>query len=208
MKKKQKNRSRQWLRARDRDQYIRQARQSHYRSRAVYKLREIDQKDNLIKPGDHIVDLGSAPGAWSQYAHERVGAAGRVIAVDMLPMETIPGVLFIPGDFTEEATTRACLKQLGQRGADLVISDMAPNISGIRSTDQAGSMALAELLYHFCLEALKPGGHLLVKLFEGDGVRRYRQLLRGHFERVVARKPDASRDNSREFYILASTYAL
>ncbi len=200
--------SKKWLQEQNRDQYVKQARQSHYRSRAVYKLQEIDQKDKLIKPGSCVVDLGSAPGSWSQYVSERIGTNGHVIAVDILPMDLIEGVEFIQGDFTEEVIEKACLDQVGGRTVDLVISDMAPNLTGIRTTDQARSMALAELVYDFCRKVLKPGGDLLIKLFEGAGTQEYRQLLKEHFSKVMTRKPGASRDKSREFYVLARSYRL
>ena len=200
--------NKQWLHSQNKDLYVRQARQSHYRSRAVYKLQEIDQKDRLIKPDYCVVDLGSAPGSWSQYASERIGPNGRVIAVDILPMEPIDRVLYISGDFTDEAVEKECLGHIGKQGADLVISDMAPNLTGIRTTDQARSMALAELVHDFCHQALKPGGDLLIKLFEGVGTNEYRQLLKEHFVKVMTRKPGASRDHSREFYVLARSYRL
>lgn len=200
--------NKQWLHQQNKDQYVKQARESHYRSRAVYKLQEIDKKDKLIKPDYCVVDLGSAPGSWSQYASERIGVNGRVIAVDILPMEPIDGVFFIPGDFTEEAVEKACLGHIGKQGANLVISDMAPNLTGIRTTDQSRSMALAELVYDFCHQVLKPGGDMLIKLFEGAGTSEYRQLLKEHFAKVVTRKPGASRDQSREFYVLARSYRL
>lgn len=197
-----------WVHTQNKDQYVKQARLSHYRSRAVYKLQEIDQKDKLIKPDYCVVDLGSAPGSWSQYASERIGAKGRVIAVDILPMEPIDRVLFNLGDFTDETVEKRCLEQIGEKGADLVISDIAPNLTGIRVTDQARSMALAEIVYDFCHQALKPGGDLLIKLFEGAGTSEYRQLLKKHFAKVMTRKPGASRDKSREFYVLARSYRL
>jgi 23S rRNA (uridine2552-2'-O)-methyltransferase len=200
--------SKEWVQTQNKDPYVKQARESHYRSRAVYKLQEIDQKDKLIKPNYCVVDLGSAPGSWSQYASERIGANGRVIAVDILSMEPIKGVSFTQGDFTDEAVEKGFLEQIGEKGADLVISDMAPNLTGIRVTDQARSMAMAELIYDFCHQALKPGGDLLIKLFEGAGTNEYRQLLREHFDKVMTRKPGASRDKSREFYILARSYRL
>jgi len=200
--------NKQWLHSQNKDQYVKQARLSHYRSRAVYKLQEIDQKDRLLKPNYCVVDLGSAPGSWSQYASERIVPDGRVIAVDLLPMEPIDQVLFISGDFTDEAVEKECLGQIGEQGADLVISDMAPNLTGIRTTDQSRSMALAELVHGFCHQALKPGGDLLIKMFEGVGTSEYRQLLKEHFVKVLTRKPGASRDNSREFYVLARSYRL
>jgi 23S rRNA (uridine2552-2'-O)-methyltransferase len=197
-----------WLHKQNKDQYVKQARESHYRSRAIYKLQEIDQKDKLIKPEDCVVDLGSAPGSWSQYASERIGAKGRVVAVDILPMEPVDRVLFTLGDFTDEAVEKTLLEQIGEKKAALVISDMAPNLTGIRITDQARSIGLAEIVYDFCHQALKPGGDLLIKLFEGAGTSEYRQLLKEGFSKVMTRKPGASRDKSREFYILARSYRL
>ena len=206
MSKKSSNKN--WLQRQNKDQYVKQARDSHYRSRAVYKLQEIDQKDKLIKPGFRVVDLGSAPGSWSQYVSEKIGANGQLVAVDILPMDPIDNVKFIEGDFTESDIEKVCLEQIGEQGADLVISDMAPNLTGIRATDQARSMGLAELVYEFCQNALKPGGDLLIKLFEGEGSHEFRQLLRKKFVKVMTRKPGASRDNSREFYVLARSYEL
>ncbi len=200
--------NKQWLHAQNKDQYVKQARDSHYRSRAIYKLQEIDQKDKLIKPNTCVVDLGSAPGSWSQYASEQVKANGRVISVDILPMDPIERVLFVLGDFTDEAVENACIGHIGKQGADLVISDMAPNLTGIRITDQARSLALAELVYDFCDQVLKPGGDLVIKLFEGAGTDEYRRLLKERFAKVMTRKPDASRDQSREFYVLARSYRL
>lgn len=200
--------NKQWLHAQNKDQYVKQARDSHYRSRAIYKLQEIDQKDKLIKPNACVVDLGSAPGSWSQYASEQVKANGRVISVDILPMDPIERVLFILGDFTDGAVENECIGHIGKQGADLVISDMAPNLTGIRITDQARSLALAELVYDFCHQVLKPGGDLVIKLFEGAGTDEYRRLLKERFAKVMTRKPDASRDQSREFYVLARSYRL
>ncbi len=204
-----KNKSNQhWLKAQNKDRYVQQAKAAHYRSRAVYKLQEIDQQDKLIRPHDCVVDLGAAPGSWSQYASQKVGQDGRVIAVDRLPMKSVYGVSFILGDFADEAVATICIAQIGNQAADLVISDMAPNITGIRASDQANSMALAELVYNFCNRVLKPGGHLLVKLFEGAGTKEYRQLLKQHFAKIMIRKPRASRAHSREFYLLAHCYHL
>lgn len=194
---------RQWLRARRQDPYCQRARQSHYRSRAVYKLQQIDHKVRLFQAGQRVIDLGAAPGGWSQYARERIGPRGRVLAVDIRPMRALDGVLFIAGDFGDEAVQQVCLEQLGGPGADLVISDMAPNLTGIRATDQARGMALAEAAYDFCRPALKPGGGLLVKLFEGTGAHEYRRRLKEHFAEIRVLKPEASRVRSREYYVLA-----
>ena len=200
--------SKEWVQKQNNAPYVKQARESHYRSRAIYKLQEINEKDDLIKPGYCVVDLGSAPGSWSQYAAEKIGAKGRVVAVDILPMDPIKDVVFTQGDFTENEVEQAFLEQVGNQKADLVISDMAPNLTGIRVTDQAKSMAMAELVHDFALKVLKPGGDLLIKVFEGAGTNEFRQLLREHFSKVMTRKPGASRDKSREFYILARSYKL
>ena len=198
--------SKQWLQRQNRDPFVKQARSSEYRSRAVYKLQEIDQKDRLLCPGQVVVDLGAAPGSWSQYASHQVGPHGRVLAVDLLPLEPIDNVLFIKGDFSEDAIYQRCLGELPGQVADLVISDMAPNLTGIRATDQARSMYLAELVMDFALEVLKQEGSLLVKMFQGQGVDEYSRALRQHFRNVRVRKPVASKDKSREFYILARGY--
>lgn len=200
--------SKHWLQRQEKDPYVRKARQSHYRSRAAYKLAEIDKKDHLFRPRQTVIDLGAAPGSWSQYAADRIGDQGRVIAIDILPLEPIDNVLFIQGDFTEQVVYEGCLARLGGRCCDLVISDLAPNLSGIRATDQAASLYLAELARDLALEVLKPGGHLLVKVFQGEGIDVFRQSLREHFAKIVTRKPGASRDNSREFYVLARSYRL
>lgn len=197
-----------WLQAHRRDQFVKRARDSRYRSRAVYKLQEIDQRDHLLKPGQTVVDLGAAPGGWSQYAAERMGGTGKVIAVDILAMEPVNDVVFIQGDFSGENTVNACLAALGGGRADLVICDMAPNLTGIRSTDQARSLGLAELALDFARQVLRPGGDLLVKLFQGEGIDAFKRELRTHFQKVMVRKPQASRSSSREFYILARGYGV
>ena len=200
--------SKRWLQEHDRDVYVKQARQTQYRSRAVYKLMEIDKQDQLFRPGQTVIDLGAAPGSWSQYAAERTGSNGTVIAVDILPVQPMDNVIIVHGDFTEQKTVDECLERLDGRQADLVISDMAPNISGIRTTDQARSMYLAELTYDFASNVLKQGGDMLVKLFQGSGTDPYRQQLVDIFQRVKYRKPKASKDSSREFYILAQGYTV
>ena len=200
--------SKRWLQTQNKDLYVKKARKLDFRSRAIYKLQEIDKKDQLIKPNYCVVDLGSSPGSWSQYLSGIIDSSGRIIAIDILPMNPIEQVLFISGDFTDEIIQKQCLKEVGEYGADLVISDMAPNLTGIRVTDQSRNMAIAELVYDFSTQILKPGGDLLVKLFEGDGTYEYRQLLKEKFAKVLVRKPKASRDQSREFYILARSYVL
>ena len=200
--------SKRWLQTQNKDLYVKKARKLDFRSRAIYKLQEIDEKDQLIKPNYCVVDLGSSPGGWSQYLSGIIDSSGRIIAIDILPMNPIEQVLFISGDFTDEIIQKQCLKEVGEYGADLVISDMAPNLTGIRVTDQSRNMAIAELVYDFSTQILKPGGDLLVKLFEGDGTQEYRQLLKEKFAKVLVRKPKASRDQSREFYVLARSYVL
>jgi len=200
--------SKRWLQQQSKDLYVKKAQQSHYRTRAVYKLIEIDQKDQLISQGQTVVDLGAAPGSWSQYVSEQVGAQGKVIAIDILPIKPIDNVLFLKGDFTEQTVYDQCLKLLQGRNVDLVISDMAPNLSGIKSRDQARSMMLAELTSEFACKVLKPGGSMLTKVFQGEGVDIFRKDLKQHFQKIVTRKPAASRGHSREFYVLARTFAL
>jgi len=197
-----------WLARHQKDPYVKQAQQSHYRSRAVYKLIEIDEKDRLFRQGQTIIDLGAAPGSWSQYVSEKIGHQGRLIAIDILPMDPIANTLFIKGDFTEQPVVTQCLQAINHGKADLVISDMAPNLSGIRAMDQAHSLYLAELSFELAKSVLKQGGDMLVKLFEGEGTDRYRHELKEHFEKVIVRKPKASRDGSREFYVLARTFRL
>ena len=195
--------SKRWLRDHERDPYVRKARRSKYRSRAAYKLQEIDQRDRLFRPGQLVVDLGAAPGSWSQYAASRIGPRGRVVAVDLLPMAPVNHVQIIEGDFGDVAIAARCLEALRGRKADLVISDMAPNLSGVRATDQARSMQLAELALEFATQVLAPGGDLLLKLFQGSGADEFRKELVEHFQRVIVRKPAASKSESREFYVLA-----
>lgn len=194
--------TRAWYQAHVKDTYVRQAQQDGYRSRAVYKLKEIDEKDQLFKPGQTVVDLGAAPGGWSEFARERMGASGRIVALDLLPMAPVAGVEFIQGDFTETAILEQVLAVVGTRSADLVISDMAPNLSGIASADQAGAIYLAELALDFADKALAPGGVLLVKTFQGEGFPELRQAMLTRFKRVLSRKPKASRPQSREIYLL------
>lgn len=195
--------SKAWMREHVTDLYVRQAKHEGYRSRAAYKLQEIDARDRLLKPGMTVVDLGAAPGGWSQVAAVKVGPGGGVIAVDLLAMRPVKGVTFVQGDFREDAVLRQVEQVLGARLADLVISDMAPNISGIGVIDQARSAHLAELASEFCRTHLKPGGALLVKAFQGAGFDELLAALRSTFSRVVVRKPKASRDRSSEVYLLA-----
>jgi 23S rRNA (uridine2552-2'-O)-methyltransferase len=195
--------SKAWMREHVTDLHVRRAKQEGYRSRAAYKLRELAERDRLIRPGMTVVDLGAAPGGWAQVAAELVGAKGRVLAVDILDMAALPGVTFIRGDLREEQTLQALEAALGGRRVDLVLSDMAPNITGIGMVDQARAAQLAELALEFALKWLKPGGNLLVKTFQGEAAERLRERLRRRFRQVVARKPEASRGRSSEIYLLA-----
>jgi 23S rRNA (uridine2552-2'-O)-methyltransferase len=190
-----------WLQRHVTDPYVKRARKEGYRSRAAFKLAEIDERERLFRPGMTVVDLGAAPGGWSQYAHGRVGADGRVIALDVLPMEEIPGIEFIHGDFTEEPVLHLLEERLGSGQIDLVISDMAPNISGITVSDQARSVYLAELALDFADKHLKRGGGFLVKTFQGEGFPAFLKAMQGRFGKVVTRKPKASRAESREIYL-------
>jgi 23S rRNA (uridine2552-2'-O)-methyltransferase len=195
--------SRAWMREHVSDPFVKRAKREGYRSRAAFKLQEIIERDRLVKPGMVVVDLGAAPGGWCQVVAPLLGANGRLLALDLLPMEPIPGVTFIQGDFREEEALRAMERALGGRQVDLVLSDMAPNISGISAADQARSAHLVELAVDFARAHLKPGGALLVKAFHGAGMDELRKTMTRVFESVVVRKPRASRDRSSEFYLLA-----
>jgi len=195
-----------WLAEHFNDEFVKRARKEGYRSRAVYKLQEIDARDRLLKPGMIVVDLGAAPGAWSQYLVERVGRTGRVIALDILPMEALPGVEVLQGDFTEDATLKTLLDALGGRPVDLVISDMSPNISGVDIADKARAMYLAELAVDFAAQVLKPGGVFLMKVFQGSGFSELYKGIQEKFTRVASRKPKASRARSAEIYVLATGF--
>ncbi len=193
-----------WMREHVSDPYVKKAKADGYRSRAAYKLLEIDRKDRLFAPAQLVVDLGAAPGSWSQVAAARVGAKGRVVAVDLLPLEPLPGVKFVQGDFREQAVLDALLLALGADKADLVICDLAPNISGIGVSDQARAMHLAELALDFARERLKPGGSLLVKVFQGADFAEFLAAMRQAFAKVASRKPEASRGRSSEMYLLGT----
>jgi 23S rRNA (uridine2552-2'-O)-methyltransferase len=194
--------SKAWLTEHVHDHYVHQAQKDGYRSRAAYKLLEINDKDKLIRPGTVLADLGSAPGSWSQVAAQIVGDKGKVFALDILPMDPLPGVDFIQGDFREQEVLDEFVRLLGGRELDLVISDMAPNISGMSAIDQARSFHLTELALEFAREHLKPGGHFLVKVFQGSEFQDYLKAMRELFGEVVSRKPKASRDRSNEIYLL------
>jgi 23S rRNA (uridine2552-2'-O)-methyltransferase len=194
---------RTWMQQHVADPYVRKAKALGYRSRAAFKLAEIDRADRLFAPGQRVVDLGAAPGGWSQVAGARVGPGGRVIAVDLLELEPLPAVTVIRGDFTDEAVLREVERTLGGERVDLVLSDMSPNLSGVAASDQARSIHLCELAVDFGLAHLQPGGSLLVKAFQGAGFPAFLQRLRASFERVASRKPGASRSRSSEMYLLA-----
>lgn len=191
--------SKAWMIEHLNDPYVKQAKAQGYRSRAAFKLEEIDQKDKLIRSGNWLVDLGAAPGGWSQFARRK---DAHVIAIDILPMEPIVGVQFIQGDFTEQSTLAALELVLKNRQLDLVICDMAPNISGVSSADQAKSLYLCELALDFAKGWLKPEGDFLVKAFQGEGFPEFLAAMRTDFKQVLSRKPKASRDRSNEVYLL------
>ena len=196
--------SKQWMREHVNDPYVQLAQKEGYRSRAAYKLLEIDAKDHLLNPGTVVVDLGATPGGWSQVAAAKVGRSGKVIALDLLPLDPLPGVDFIRGDFREAAVLEQLEDLLHGKPVGLVISDMAPNISGVASADQARAMHLAELALEFALEHLTDDGSFLVKVFQGAGFEDFLKLMRSRFAKVVTRKPRASRDRSSEQYLLGS----
>ena len=198
--------SQQWLKRHFDDPYVKEAQKAGYRSRAVFKLLEIQEKDRILKPGQVVVDLGAAPGGWSQVAEPIVGKQGKVFALDILPMEPLEGVTFIQGDFTEDAVYQRLQEALEGEAVDLVMSDMAPNISGMRAVDQPRAMYLAELALDFAQSVLKPGGDFVAKVFQGEGFDAYMKLLQQTFDKVVVRKPEASRAKSREVYLLAKGF--
>lgn len=199
--------SKGWMREHVNDPYVQLAKREGYRSRAAYKLMELDERDHLLKPGMTVVDLGAAPGGWTQVAAKKIGAGdpshgGVLVAFDILPMDPVHGAVFIQGDFREDAALAQLEDALHGRPVDLVISDIAPNISGIGVVDQARSMHLAELALEFAVQHLKPGGVFVVKAFQGEGFDDYVREMRTHFTQVTVRKPKASRDRSTEVYML------
>ncbi len=196
--------SKSWMTEHVNDPFVQRAKTDGLRARAAYKLMEIDDKDKLIRPGMVVVDLGAAPGSWSQVAATRVGASGRVFALDLLPMEPINGVQFMQGDFHDDAFVERFEALLGERQVDLVVSDIAPNLSGIPTSDQARSIHLAELALDFAMQHLASGGRFLVKVFQGQGFDEFRKQMEGAFKSVIVRKPQASRGRSAEVYLLGS----
>lgn len=200
--------SQRWRQRQERDIYVEQATRAGWRSRAVFKLEQMQDKERLLKPGVTCVDLGSAPGSWSQLAARLVGSTGRVIAIDLLPMEPIPGVEFLEGDFTAPETLEALRNLVGPKPVDLVMSDMAPNMSGNRTIDQPRSLALLDEALAFAREVLKPGGDLLFKAFQGEGIDALTRDLKRDFKTVKTLKPKASRPESREIYLLARSFGM
>ena len=203
---KKKSSSKAWLKEHRDDPYVQQAQREGYRSRACYKLLEIQEQDRLIKPGMTVLDLGSAPGGWSQVAAELVGHSGRVIASDILPMDSIAGVEFIEGDFTEDDIFERILAAIGDAPLDLVLSDMSPNMSGMNAVDQPRSMYLVELALDMARQVLPPGGAFVSKIFQGEGFDTLFRDANGSFGKLVTRKPKASRPRSREVYLVAKDF--
>lgn len=200
---KKRSSSKAWLREHREDPYVQQAVRDGYRSRACYKLLELQEREQLFKAGMTVIDLGSAPGGWSQVAAKLVGERGRVIASDILPMDSIADVTFIQGDFTEESVFNDILKEIGDKNVDLVISDMAPNMSGVNAVDQPRSIYLVELALDLACRVLAPGGTFVTKVFQGEGFDPLFQAAREQFGKVLTRKPQASRPRSREVYLVA-----
>ncbi len=197
-----------WRERQEKDPYVQRARRDGWRSRAVYKLQQIDDKERLLKPGMSCVDLGSAPGSWSQYVTEKLKGKARIVAVDLLPMGALAGVDFVQGDFEDAQVFEQLLELVGDGGADLVMSDMAPNISGLKAVDQPRSMYLVELALDMARRVLKPGGDFVCKVFQGEGIDPFIADSRNSFERVKVMKPKASRPGSREVYLVARGYQI
>jgi 23S rRNA (uridine2552-2'-O)-methyltransferase len=195
-----------WMHDHVNDPYVKEAARRGYRSRAAFKLIELDQRDKLLRPGMTVVDLGAAPGSWSQVLRERVGAGGRIVAVDLLPMDPVAGVNFVQADFRDDPGLAAVAQALEGCPADLVVSDMAPNLSGIESADQARSVHLGELALDFAISHLRDGGDFAVKVFEGSGLAQLREAVGAHFAKVYVRKPKASRDKSRETFLIGKGF--
>jgi len=197
-----------WRDRQERDPYVLKARRDGWRSRAVYKLEQIDQKERFLRPDMVCVDVGSAPGSWSQYVTKKLKGRARIVAVDILPMDSLPDVEFIQGDFQDEAVFEQMLATIGDQGVDLVMSDIAPNITGTRVVDQPRSMYLVELALDLARRVLKPGGSFVCKVFQGEGIDEFVIDTRNSFERVKVMKPKASRAGSREVYLVARNYQL
>lgn len=207
-KQKQSASSKRWLKEHREDVFVQKAQKMGLRSRAVFKIEEINQKDKLLAAGNVVIDLGAAPGGWSQYCAEQVGPSGTVIACDLLAMDPIAGVDFLQGDFREEMVLDALIEKLDGRNVDVILSDMAPNMSGNQSVDQARSMYLCELALDMCEQVLKPNGKFVIKVFQGEGFDAYFKTIKNKFSSVKTRKPDSSRARSREVYLVAKGYKL
>ncbi len=197
-----------WRERQERDPYVQKARRDGWRSRAVFKLEQIDEKERFLRPDMVCVDLGSAPGSWSQYVTRKLKGRARIVAVDILPMDSLPDVEFVQGDFEDDAVFEQLLQAVGEEGADLVLSDMAPNISGNKAVDQPRSMNLVELALDMARRVLKPGGSFVCKVFQGEGFDEFVVDSRSSFKRVRVMKPNASRPGSREVYLVARNYQL
>ena len=197
-----------WRERQEKDPYVQQARRDGWRSRAIYKLEQIDEKERLLRPDMVCVDLGSAPGSWSQYVTEKLKGRARIVAVDLLAMDSLPDVDFVQGDFQDDEIFEQLLELVGDDGADLVMSDMAPNISGLKAVDQPRSMYLVELALDMARRVLKPGGNFVCKVFQGEGIDPFIADARNSFERVKVMKPKASRPGSREVYLVARGYQI
>ncbi|QBR83202.1 23S rRNA (uridine(2552)-2'-O)-methyltransferase RlmE [Legionella israelensis] len=200
--------SKRWLKEHFDDAYVKKAQVEGYRSRAVYKLKEVDEKENLLKPRQTVVDLGAAPGGWTQYVSQKLAGTGTIIALDILPMDALPDVEFILGDFREDEVFERLIQSIPEKSVDLLLSDMAPNLSGNAAIDIPRAMYLAELAFDFAEKMLKPGGAMFIKLFHGSGFDELVKKARQQFNKVVIRKPSASRSRSRETYLLAKDYNL
>jgi 23S rRNA (uridine2552-2'-O)-methyltransferase len=200
--------SKRWLHEHFKDVYVKKAQLEGYRSRAVYKLKEVDEKESLLKPGMTVVDLGAAPGGWTQYVSERLEGFGKIIALDILPMDALPGVEVILGDFREDEVLQKIMDLIPEHSVDLLLSDMAPNMSGTSAIDIPRAMYLVELAFDFAEKMLKPGGAMLIKMFHGAGFEYLVKQAKSSFDRVIIRKPSASRARSKETYLLAKGYNL
>lgn len=200
--------SKRWLQEHFDDVYVKKSQAEGYRSRAVYKLKEVDEKEHLIRPGMTVVDLGAAPGGWTQYVAEKLDGRGIIVALDLLPIDALAGVNFIQGDFREDEVLQRLINLIPERGLDLLLSDMAPNMSGTAAIDIPRAMYLAELAFDFGNKMLKPDGAMLMKIFHGAGFDELIRLARSQFDKVAIRKPSASRSRSRETYLLAKGYNL
>ena len=192
-----------WMKEHVEDHYVKEANRLGYRSRAAFKLLELAERDHLLRPGLRVVDLGSSPGSWTQVLHEKLGPKAEIVAIDLLPMAPVRGVTFIQGDFREDDGLAAVEAALQGRKVDLVVSDLAPNLSGVEPADQARSVHLGELALEFALKWVQPGGDLVVKAFQGEGFQEFQRMMQGCFDKVYVRKPKASRDRSREVYLVA-----